>query len=75
MHVQVSAAVRSELTKRAAEFSILIDDVAITHLSFGAEVRRPPSCGWELPEPLRARPAMAAEYLRRPVCRWPPAGR
>eukprot|EP00889_Picochlorum_renovo_P007824 jgi/Picre1/34854/NNA_002320.t1 len=34
---QVSAAVRSELTKRAAEFNILIDDVAITHLSFGTE--------------------------------------
>jgi len=33
----VSAAVRSELTKRAAEFNILIDDVAITHLSFGTE--------------------------------------
>jgi len=34
---QVSAAVRNELTKRAAEFNILIDDVAITHLSFGTE--------------------------------------
>lgn len=34
---KVSAAVRSELTKRAAEFNILIDDVAITHLSFGSE--------------------------------------
>jgi prohibitin 1 len=34
---KVSAAVRSELTKRAAEFNIEIDDVAITHLSFGAE--------------------------------------
>lgn len=36
---KVSAAVRSELNQRAAEFNILIDDVAITHLSFGAEVR------------------------------------
>ena len=36
---QVSAAVRNELTKRASEFNILIDDVAITHLSFGTEVR------------------------------------
>lgn len=34
---KVSAAVRSELTLRAAEFNILIDDVAITHLSFGTE--------------------------------------
>lgn len=34
---QVSAAVRNELTKRASEFNILIDDVAITHLSFGTE--------------------------------------
>jgi hypothetical protein len=34
---KVSSAVKSELTKRAAEFNILIDDVAITHLSFGTE--------------------------------------
>ncbi|GAB4817837.1 hypothetical protein N2152v2_004883 [Parachlorella kessleri] len=34
---RVSAAVRNELTKRAQEFNILIDDVAITHLSFGTE--------------------------------------
>lgn len=34
---KVSAAVRSELMRRASEFNILIDDVAITHLSFGAE--------------------------------------
>lgn len=34
---KVSTAVRSELTRRAAEFSILIDDVALTHLSFGTE--------------------------------------
>lgn len=34
---KVSTAVRSELTKRAQEFNILIDDVAITHLSFGGE--------------------------------------
>ena len=26
------------MTKRAKEFNILLDDVAITHLSFGAEV-------------------------------------
>jgi prohibitin 1 len=37
---KVSAAVRSELTKRAAEFGVLIDDVAITHLSFGTEFTR-----------------------------------
>lgn len=37
---QVSAAVRNDLTKRAAEFNILIDDVAITHLSFGTEFTR-----------------------------------
>ena len=34
---KVSAAVRDSLTKRAAEFNILMDDVAITHLSFGTE--------------------------------------
>jgi len=34
---KVSAAVRSELMRRASEFNIMIDDVAITHLSFGAE--------------------------------------
>lgn len=31
--------IRDSLTKRAREFNILVDDVAITHLSFGAEVR------------------------------------
>ena len=31
--------VRESLTKRAREFNILLDDVAITHLSFGTEVR------------------------------------
>lgn len=34
---KVSSAVRTELTRRAAEFNILINDVAITHLSFGTE--------------------------------------
>jgi prohibitin 1 len=34
---KVSVAVRNELTRRAAEFNILIDDVALTHLSFGTE--------------------------------------
>ena len=33
----VSKAVRDSLTKRAKEFNILVDDIAITHLSFGAE--------------------------------------
>ena len=32
--------VRESLTKRAREFNILLDDVAITHLSFGSEVSR-----------------------------------
>jgi hypothetical protein len=36
--LKVSAAVRAELVKRAAEFNIMIDDVALTHLSFGTEV-------------------------------------
>ena len=35
---KVSRAVRESLTKRAAEFNILLPDVAITHLSFGTEV-------------------------------------
>ncbi len=44
----MSTAVRNELTKRAQEFNILIDDVAITHLSFGTEVRQsvPPGDAW-----------------------------
>jgi len=36
----VSKAVRDSLTKRAKEFNILVDDIAITHLSFGAEFTR-----------------------------------
>lgn len=36
----VSKAVKSALTKRAAEFNISVDDIAITHLSFGAEFTR-----------------------------------
>lgn len=32
--------IRDSLTKRAREFNILVDDVAITHLSFGTEVCR-----------------------------------
>ncbi|KAK9819956.1 hypothetical protein WJX72_004397 [[Myrmecia] bisecta] len=34
---KVSRNVRDSLTKRAKEFNILVDDVAITHLSFGTE--------------------------------------
>ena len=36
----VSKAVRLALTKRAKEFNISVDDIAITHLSFGAEFTR-----------------------------------
>ena len=36
----VSKAVRAALTKRAKEFNISVDDIAITHLSFGAEFTR-----------------------------------
>ncbi len=35
----VGLQVRESLMVRAKEFNILMDDVAITHLSFGAEVR------------------------------------
>ena len=31
--------VRESLTARAKEFNIVLDDVAITHLSFGTEVQ------------------------------------
>lgn len=31
--------VRESLHQRAADFGIVLEDVAITHLSFGAEVR------------------------------------
>lgn len=34
---QVSRAVRDALTLRAADFGITLEDVAITHLSFGTE--------------------------------------
>jgi len=33
----VSRTIREELTRRAAEFNILLDDVSITHLSFSTE--------------------------------------
>jgi hypothetical protein len=35
----VSKAVRAAMTARCKEFNIMVDDVAITHLSFGTEVR------------------------------------
>ncbi|CAL5220644.1 g2688 [Coccomyxa viridis] len=34
---RVSRAVRDSLTARAREFNIMVDDIAITHLSFGTE--------------------------------------
>jgi prohibitin 1 len=37
---KVSAAVRAALTERADDFGIVLDDVAITHLSFGVEFTR-----------------------------------
>ncbi|KAK1262985.1 hypothetical protein QJS04_geneDACA011861 [Acorus gramineus] len=37
---QVSALVRNSLVKRAADFNIILDDVAITHLSYGTEFSR-----------------------------------
>lgn len=36
----VSALVRESLIQRAQEFNIILDDVAITHLSYGAEFSR-----------------------------------
>ncbi|OMO73605.1 Prohibitin [Corchorus capsularis] len=36
----VSALIRSALTERAKEFNIVLEDVAITHLSYGAEFSR-----------------------------------
>lgn len=36
---QVSRLIRRNLTERAAEFSIVIEDVSITHLTFGKEYR------------------------------------
>ena len=38
------AQVRDSLTARAKEFNILVDDIAITHLSFGTEARSLPAC-------------------------------
>ncbi|TKY49845.1 Prohibitin-3 [Spatholobus suberectus] len=37
---QVSALVRDSLIRRARDFNIVLDDVAITHLSYGAEFSR-----------------------------------
>lgn len=37
---KVSKSVRDNLLKRAADFGIVLEDVAITHLSFGAEFTR-----------------------------------
>jgi prohibitin 1 len=37
---QVSALVRESLVRRAKDFNIVLDDVAITHLSYGAEFSR-----------------------------------
>lgn len=37
---QVSALVRESLIERAKEFNIILDDVALTHLSYGAEFSR-----------------------------------
>ena len=34
---QVSARVNSELTKRADQFGLILDDISITHLTFGRE--------------------------------------
>ena len=40
LQVLTGVQVRESLTLRAKEFNILVDDVAITHLSFGTEVRQ-----------------------------------
>ena len=36
-HFKVSARVNSELTKRADQFGLILDDISITHLTFGRE--------------------------------------
>ncbi|CAL5417819.1 unnamed protein product [Camellia sinensis] len=36
----VSALVRESLVRRAKDFNIVLDDVAITHLSYGAEISK-----------------------------------
>ena len=40
MRDSVSAKVRASLTERAKDFNIELDDVALTHLSFGEEFSR-----------------------------------
>jgi hypothetical protein len=55
--------VRESLVERAKEFNIQLDDVAITHLSFGTEARphsapRMPSVG----------PAGCARLIVQPTC-------
>ncbi|KAI4366911.1 hypothetical protein MLD38_022713 [Melastoma candidum] len=37
---QVSALIRESLIRRAREFNIILDDVAVTHLSYGVEFSR-----------------------------------
>lgn len=49
--LQVSRAVRDSLTVRAADFGIVLEDIAITHLSFGTEFTKVGGCA-SLPPPL-----------------------
>ncbi|KAL7198404.1 hypothetical protein ACSBR2_020825 [Camellia fascicularis] len=39
-HPSVSALVRKSLVRRAKDFNIVLDDVAIMHLSYGAELSK-----------------------------------
>lgn len=69
------AQVRDSLTARAKEFNILVDDIAITHLSFGTEARSAPArapAAWLLElelcmrhSPWRYPVAVAADLLLR----------
>lgn len=66
---QVSAQIRQGLLKRAADFGIVLEDVALTHLSFSAEVR---CCQGSRPPPLRRREPTPRGPGRRPPPRLPP---
>lgn len=57
--IELRVQIRDSLTVRAREFNILIDDVAITQLSFGGEVRPPPCAGYR-----GVYPCMKAQHPR-----------
>jgi hypothetical protein len=67
--VQVSLAVRDSLTVRAADFGIVLEDIAITHLSFGTEFTRVRGAQLQPMPHVSARGTAAVHVSVRPVLR------